>query len=58
MESCGFLASRERVWLAVLGQASGETESVAERVEEVCEGKDEEVDNRPAVAFPVGIFYA
>ena len=36
----GVLAGREAVRLAVLGQASGEAESVVEGGKEVCEGKE------------------
>ena len=34
----GVFSGRAHLWLAVLGQASGEAESVVEGVEEVCEG--------------------
>ena len=37
--SGGVFSGSETLRLAVLGQARGETESVAERVEEVCEGQ-------------------
>ena len=49
MACSGFFSGGESVWLAVLEQARGEAESVAEGVEEVCEGRGEEVDNRPAL---------